>query len=57
MNLLRRLRGELETPRLVLRRWREGDREDFLAFASDPEVMLSSGAPHRPHPGGAAHRL
>ena len=44
MNLLRRLRGELETPRLVLRRWREGDREDFLAFASDPEVMLSSGA-------------
>ena len=44
MNLLRRLRGEMETPRLLLRHWREADREDFLAFTADPAVMLSSGA-------------
>ena len=35
MNLLRRLLGEMETPRLVLRHWRESDLEDFLAFAAD----------------------
>ena len=44
MNLLRRLLGEMETPRLVLRHWRESDLEDFLAFAADPAVMLDSGA-------------
>ncbi len=41
---LRRLRGEMETPRLILRRWRGEDLEDFLTFASDPEVMLASGS-------------
>lgn len=44
MNLLRRLLGEMETPRLVLRHWHESDLEDFLAFAADPAVMLDSGA-------------
>ncbi len=44
MGLLRRIRGEMETPRLILRRWRESDFEDFLTFAADPGVMLSSGA-------------
>lgn len=44
MGLLGKLLGEMETSRLVLRRWREGDYEDFLSFAADPAVMLSSGA-------------
>lgn len=44
MGLLGRLRGEMETPRLVLRRWRVSDFEDFLSFAADPKVMLASGA-------------
>ena len=44
MTLLQRLRGEMETPRLLLRHWREEDYQDFLAFASDPQVMLASGA-------------
>jgi len=30
---------DLETPRLLLRRWREGDLEPFAALNSDPEVM------------------
>lgn len=29
----------LETPRLVLRRWRDHDIEDFAALNADPEVM------------------
>ena len=29
----------LETPRLVLRAWREADRDPFFALNSDPEVM------------------
>src|SRR5688572_12530851 len=29
----------LETSRLRLRQWREGDREPFFRMASDPEVM------------------
>ena len=44
MNLLRKLRGEMETPRLILRHWRESDYDDFLSFAGDPSVMLASGA-------------
>lgn len=44
MTLLQRLRGEMETPRLLLRHWREEDYQDFLTFASDPQVMLASGA-------------
>lgn len=30
---------ELRTPRLVLRQWREEDREPFAALNADPEVM------------------
>lgn len=30
---------ELFTPRLVLRQWREDDREPFAALNADPEVM------------------
>lgn len=44
MGLLGRLRGEMETPRLVLRHWRNSDFEDFLTFAADPGVMLASGS-------------
>ena len=43
LNLLRKLRGEMETPRLILRHWRESDYGDFLTFAADPTVMLASG--------------
>jgi RimJ/RimL family protein N-acetyltransferase len=31
--------GELRTERLVLRRWREGDREPFARMNADPRVM------------------
>jgi RimJ/RimL family protein N-acetyltransferase len=31
--------AELQTARLVLRRWRDADREPFAALNSDPEVM------------------
>ncbi len=44
MNLLYRIRGDMETPRLLLRHWNPLDLEDFLSFAADPEVMLASGA-------------
>ena len=30
---------ELRTERLLLRRWRDGDREPFAALNADPEVM------------------
>ena len=30
---------EIETPRLLLRQWRESDREPFAIMNSDPEVM------------------
>jgi RimJ/RimL family protein N-acetyltransferase len=30
---------ELKTPRLILRRWRDSDREPFAALNADPEVM------------------
>jgi RimJ/RimL family protein N-acetyltransferase len=36
---------ELRTPRLLLRRWREADREPFAALNADPEVMAQF-----PHP-------
>jgi RimJ/RimL family protein N-acetyltransferase len=29
----------IETPRLILRRWRDGDREPFAAMSADPQVM------------------
>lgn len=30
---------QLETPRLILRRWQESDREPFAAMNADPVVM------------------
>lgn len=41
----------LETERLVLRRFVEGDEEHLVALDADPEVMrfLTGGAPHAPH--------
>ncbi|WP_332310406.1 GNAT family N-acetyltransferase [Altererythrobacter lutimaris] len=33
----------LETERLILRDWREGDAEDFHRLGSDPEVMATLG--------------
>lgn len=33
----------LETPRLVLRSWQDGDVDDFLVVNSDPEVMATLG--------------
>jgi ribosomal-protein-alanine N-acetyltransferase len=38
---------ELETPRLLLRRWRPEDREPFAALNADPEVMEHFPAPLR----------
>jgi ribosomal-protein-alanine N-acetyltransferase len=35
----------LQTERLVLRRWRESDREPFAAMNADPEVMRHFRAP------------
>jgi ribosomal-protein-alanine N-acetyltransferase len=35
----------LETPRLLLRRWRDEDREPFAALNADPEVMRYFPAP------------
>lgn len=35
----------IETPRLRLRPWREGDRAAFAALHADPEVMADLGGP------------
>ena len=35
----------LRTPRLVLREWRDGDREAFAAMWTDPEVMAFFAVP------------
>ncbi|WP_322171107.1 GNAT family N-acetyltransferase [Acutalibacter caecimuris] len=43
MNLLRRLRGEMETPRLLLRRWERRDFNAYIAIVSDPQVMVPAG--------------
>lgn len=43
MNLFQRMRGEMETGRLILRKWKQSDFEDYLKFATDREVMLASG--------------
>ena len=37
---------ELRTQRLILRRWRESDREPFARLNGDPEVMRYFVAPH-----------
>jgi RimJ/RimL family protein N-acetyltransferase len=39
----------LKTERLVLRRWRNGDREPFAAMNADSEVMEHFPAPLTPH--------
>ncbi len=40
--------SELETPRLVLRGWRESDLEDLFAYCSNPEVgPAAAGSPTR----------
>lgn len=44
MKLVQKLRGDMETERLLLRKWRLSDFEDFVKFAADPEVMPASGA-------------
>ncbi len=44
MGLLQKIRGEMETERLILRRWRPSDFKAYISFASDPEVMLPAGA-------------
>ena len=44
MELLQRLRGEMETERLRLRRWKQKDFREYAAFMSDPEVMIPAGA-------------
>jgi RimJ/RimL family protein N-acetyltransferase len=36
---------ELRTERLVLRRWRDGDREPFAALNADPEVTATLAGP------------
>ncbi|HEY8481811.1 MAG TPA: GNAT family N-acetyltransferase [Spirillospora sp.] len=36
---------ELRTERLVMRRWKDGDREPFAAMNADPEVMEHFPAP------------
>lgn len=36
---------ELDTDRLLLRRWRQADREPFAALNADPEVMAHFPAP------------
>ena len=35
--------SELRTERLLLRRWRDGDRDAFFAMNSDPDVMATIG--------------
>lgn len=44
MKLIQKIRGEMETERLLLRRWRLSDFEDFVKLVSDPEAMIPSGA-------------
>ena len=39
--------SELETPRLILRGWRDSDLEDLFAYCKDPEVGPAAGwQPH-----------
>lgn len=39
------MKDQLLTPRLLLRRWREADREPFARINADPRVMLHFPAP------------
>ena len=40
-----RTMSQLETPRLLLRQWRQADLADFAALSADPEVMRYFPAP------------
>lgn len=44
MTLLQKLKGEMETDRLLLRRWQQSDLDAFVKIDSDPDVMVPSGA-------------
>ncbi len=44
MKLLDRLRGSVETERLLLRKWRQEDFVDFQRMVMDEELMLAAGA-------------
>lgn len=44
MALFVRKQNSLETPNLLLRKWKQRDREDFLSFVTDPLVMLPAGS-------------
>lgn len=43
MKLLDKIRGEMETERLVLRRWKREDLKPYAALVSDEEVMRLTG--------------
>ncbi|MDE6838830.1 MAG: GNAT family N-acetyltransferase [Acutalibacter sp.] len=43
MRLFRWMRGELETPRLILRRWKRQDFDAYVSIVSDPQVMIPAG--------------
>ena len=44
MDLLHRLRGDMETQRLYLRHWKQKDFREYVRIMSDPEVMIPAGA-------------
>ena len=44
MGIMKLLQSPMETERLLLRKWRLSDFDDFVRLVSDPEVMLASGA-------------
>lgn len=43
MKLFQKLRGVIETERLLIRRWERGDFDAFVRIVSDPEVMTPAG--------------
>ena len=43
MKLFQRLRGGVETQRLLLRRWEHKDFQAYVRLVSDPEVMVPAG--------------
>lgn len=43
MKLFQRLRGGIETQRLLLRRWEHKDFQAYVPIVSDPEVMIPAG--------------
>lgn len=43
MNIVQRLRGDMETERLLLRHWKRGDYQAFMKIVSDPKVMVPAG--------------